>query len=67
MTKLFQADAALVGLLASVDAHVHGEGAELGEGAVAEGALVRFLAGVNALVNLRGGGLESILMMLQSL
>jgi len=53
VTKLFQADAALVGLLASVDAHVHGEGAELGEGAVAEGALVRFLAGVNALVNLQ--------------
>lgn len=53
MTKFLQADATLVWLLASVNAHVNGEGAELGEGTVAEGTLVWFLAGVNTLVNLR--------------
>lgn len=53
MTEFLQANSALVWLLASVDAHVNGEGAELGEGTIAEGTLVWFLAGVNTLVNLQ--------------
>jgi hypothetical protein len=45
---------------------VNGEGAELGEGTIAEGTLVWFLAGVNTLVNLRERIVRKMLMMLQS-